>query len=78
VGVAPDRGQAAWLNTSSSSGARSCWRAIFFGVCFAFAAAILRDTVPPGDEARARAPEPPGDRAAVPWIITVSLWASTS
>src|SRR5256885_8882218 len=66
--------KAAWLNTKFFFGRTLVLAAILFGVCFAFAAAILRDTVPPGDE-RVRVHR---NRLATvllfAWIITVSLW----
>src|SRR5207237_2376386 len=65
--------KAAWLNTTFFFGRTLLLAAILFGVCFAFAAAILRDTVPPGDE-RVRVHR---NRLATVllflWFITVSL-----
>jgi hypothetical protein len=66
--------KAAWLNTTFFFGRTLLLAAILFGVCFAFAAAILRDSVPPGDE-RVRVHR---NRLATLllflWIVTVSLW----
>ncbi len=66
--------KAAWLNTKFFFGRTLVLAAALFLVCFAFAAAILRDSVPPGDE-RVRVHR---NRLATLllflWIITVSLW----
>jgi hypothetical protein len=66
--------KAVWLNTKFFFGRTLVLAAVLFFVCFAFAAAILRDSVPPGDE-RVRAHR---NRLATLllflWIVTVSLW----
>jgi hypothetical protein len=66
--------KAAWLNTKFFFGRTLVLAAVLFVVCFAFAAAILRDSVPPGD-ARVRVHR---NRLATVllflWLITVSLW----
>ena len=66
--------KAGWLNTPFFFTRTLGLAAILFVVCFVFAAAILRDSVPPGDEVvRARR-----NRLATIllflWIVTVSLW----
>jgi len=66
--------KAAWLNTTFFFGRTLLLAAVLFLVCFAFAAAILRDSVPPGDE-RVRVHR---NRLATLllflWVVTVSLW----
>jgi hypothetical protein len=66
--------KAGWLNTKFFFGRTLLLAAALFIVCFAFAAAILRDSVPPGDE-RVRVQR---NRLATLllflWLITVSLW----
>jgi hypothetical protein len=66
--------KAAWLNTTFFFGRTLVLAAVLFLVCFAFAAAILRDSVPPGDE-RVRIHR---NRLATLllflWLVTVSLW----
>jgi len=66
--------KAAWLNTKFFFGRTLVLAAALFIVCFAFAAAILRDSVPPGD-ARVRVHR---NRLATVllflWLVTVSLW----
>jgi hypothetical protein len=66
--------KAAWLNTTFFFVRTLVLAAVLFVVCFAFAAAILRDTVPPGDE-RVRVHR---NRLATLllflWVVTVSLW----
>jgi len=66
--------KASWLNTKFFFGRTLVLAAALFIVCFAFAAAILRDSVPPGDE-RVRIHR---NRLATLllflWLITVSLW----
>jgi Ni/Fe-hydrogenase subunit HybB-like protein len=66
--------KAAWLNTPFFFLRTLGLAVVLFFVCFAFAAAILRDSVPPGDAAvRVRR-----NRLATAllffWVITVSLW----
>jgi len=66
--------KASWLNTKFFFGRTLVLAAALFVVCFAFAAAILRDTVPPGD-VRVRVYR---NRLATVllflWVVTVSLW----
>ena len=66
--------KAAWLNTPFFFLRTLALAAALFTVCFVFAAAILRDSVPPGDETvRVRR-----NRLATTllffWLVTVSLW----
>ena len=66
--------KAAWLNTPFFFGRNLVMALATFAVCYAFAGALLRDSVPPGDE-RSRVRR---NRLAVVllflWILTVSLW----
>jgi hypothetical protein len=66
--------KAVWLNVPFFFGRNVVLALATFATCFAFAAAMLRDSVPPGDE-RDRAHR---NRLAVIllflWMITVSLW----
>lgn len=66
--------KAAWLNVPFFFGRNLVMALATFVTCYAFAGALLRDSVPPGDE-RARARR---NRLAVIvlflWMITVSLW----
>jgi hypothetical protein len=66
--------KAAWLNTPFFFGRTLVLALALFAVCFAFAHAILRDSVPTADD-RERARR---NRLAVVllflWLITVSLW----
>jgi hypothetical protein len=66
--------KAAWLNTPFFFLRTLALAAALFTVCFVFAAAILRDSVPPGDE-RVRVRR---NRLATTllffWLVTVSLW----
>jgi hypothetical protein len=66
--------KAVWLNVPFFFGRNLVLAVVTFVTCFAFAAALLRDSVPPDDE-RERARR---NRLAVIvlflWLITVSLW----
>src|SRR5882724_840174 len=66
--------KAAWLNVPFFFGRNLVLAFATFATCYAFAGALLRDSVPPGDE-RDRARR---NRLAVIllflWMITVSLW----
>src|SRR5687768_11997519 len=66
--------KAAWLNVPFFFGRTLLLAAVLFGVCFAFARAVLRDPVPP-DDARERARR---NRLAtillMLWVVTVSVW----
>jgi hypothetical protein len=66
--------KAAWLNVPFFFGRTLVLALVLFATCYAFAGALLRDSVPPGD-ARDRARR---NRLAVVvlmlWLITVSLW----
>ncbi|HUF93335.1 MAG TPA: hypothetical protein VMR23_13220 [Candidatus Limnocylindria bacterium] len=66
--------KAAWLNVPFFFGRTLVLAALLFGVCFAFARAVLRDPVPP-DDARDRARR---NRLATVllmlWLVTLSLW----
>jgi len=66
--------KAVWLNVPFFFGRNLVLAVVTFVTCFAFAAAMLRDSVPPDDE-RERARR---NRLAVIvlflWLITVSLW----
>jgi hypothetical protein len=70
----PVPAKAAWLNVPFFFGRNLVLALATFATCYAFAAALLRDAVPPGDE-RARTRR---NRLAVIvlflWVITVSLW----
>ena len=70
----PVANKAAWLNVPFFFGRNLVLALATFATCYAFAAALLRDSVPPGDE-RDRARR---NRLAVIllflWMITVSLW----
>jgi len=64
----------AWLNVPFFFARTIGLAAVLFAVCFAFARALLKDSVPPGNaEDRARR-----NRLAVAllmlWVVTVSLW----
>jgi hypothetical protein len=66
--------KAAWLNSPFFFGRTLVLALATFAACYAFAGALLRDSVPPGDE-RDRVRR---NRLAVLvlflWLITVSLW----
>ena len=66
--------KAVWLNVPFFFGRNLVLALVTFATCYAFAGALLRDSVPPGDE-RDRARR---NRLAVIvlflWMITVSLW----
>jgi hypothetical protein len=66
--------KAAWLNVPFFFGRNLVLALVTFATCYAFAGALLRDSVPPDDE-RERARR---NRLAVIvlflWMITVSLW----
>ena len=70
----PVANKAAWLNVPFFFGRNLVLALATFATCYAFARALLRDSVPPGDE-RDRARR---NRLAVIllflWMITVSLW----
>ena len=70
----PVANKAAWLNVPFFFGRNLVLAIATFATCYAFAGALLRDSVPPGDE-RDRARR---NRLAVIvlflWMITVSLW----
>jgi len=70
----PVPAKAAWLNVPFFFGRNLVLALATFATCYAFAGALLRDSVPPGDE-RDRARR---NRLAVIllflWMITVSLW----
>jgi Ni/Fe-hydrogenase subunit HybB-like protein len=66
--------KAAWLNTPFFFGRTLVLAAALFVVCFAFAAAILRDSVPPGDEAVRLRRNRLATALLFLWLITVSLW----
>ncbi|PYM19892.1 MAG: hypothetical protein DMD78_23095 [Candidatus Rokuibacteriota bacterium] len=70
----PVANKAAWLNVPFFFGRNLVLAIATFATCYAFAGALLRDSVPPGDE-RDRAHR---NRLAVIllflWMITVSLW----
>jgi hypothetical protein len=66
--------KAIWLNVPFFFGRNVVLALVCFAACYVFAGALLRDSVPPGDE-RDRAHR---NRLAVVvlflWLITVSLW----
>jgi hypothetical protein len=66
--------KATWLNPPFFFGRNIVLALVCFAACYAFAASLLHDSVPPGDE-RLRARR---NRLAVTvlflWLITVSLW----
>ena len=66
--------KAAWLNVPFFFGRNLVLAAALFATCYAFAAALLRDSVPPDDE-RTRVRR---NRLATVllflWLITLSLW----
>jgi hypothetical protein len=66
--------KAAWLNTPFFFGRTLVLAALLFGVCFVFAAAILRDSVPPGDETVRVRRNRLATLLLFLWLITVSLW----
>ncbi|HEY7518587.1 MAG TPA: hypothetical protein VIE36_09875, partial [Methylomirabilota bacterium] len=66
--------KAAWLNTPFFFLRTLALAAALFGVCFVFASAILRDSVPPGDERTRVRRNRLATALLFVWLVTVSLW----
>ena len=66
--------KAVWLNTPFFFLRTLGLAAVLFAVCFVFAAAILRDSVPPGDAAVRVRRNRLATTLLFVWLVTVSLW----
>jgi hypothetical protein len=72
--TAPIAVKAAWLNVPFFFGRTFVLAVVTFAACYAFAGALLRDSVPPGDERDTARRNRLAVIVLFLWMITVSLW----